>query len=714
MAQTEQEAAKSGVSSVVRYWTNEINASRKREKEYRKEGERIREIYSGTKKKTIPFNILYSNTETMAPALYSSTPKPVVQRRFKDADPTARAAAMAGQRVLEFLIDTNIEEYETFDQSMRDTVLDALLPGRGLARAKYEAEVTPIPTGEMDAEGKPITEEKKTSEFVCTEQCSWNRVFFGYYRKWAKCPWIAFEHYMDKDEATEKFGEEVASKMIFTVTDDEERADGEKKKKADVDEGSEKRTCLVYEIWKRKGREVCFIAPTYTDGYLKKEDDPLELTGFFPMPRPLQVLIKTDDPTPTALYTLYENQATELNKISTRINRIVDAMKVRGAYDGSLGDTLRDLMSTDDNTLLPTANASSISLEGGLEKYIWFMPLDKLVLVLRELIMARNECKQIIYEVTGLSDIIRGASNASETATAQSIKNQWGSLRIKMLQNEVRRYVREMLRIMLEIAAKKFSPETFAQMTGLPFTTQAQKQQAQQLLQAAAQQPPQPGPNGQPAPQDPAIARAQQVMQTPDWEAVLALLQNDLARAYRIDIETDSTVQVNEQEDKQNINEAMSAMGEFLKGVTPLVQQGIMPFDAAKSMLLAIVRRFRFGTEVEEEIKSMQPPQPKSNPDEAAAKIKAESDAQTMQREQQMAAQKAQLDQEQMTREAQYQREEHQMKMAELKAKGEYNAMMANLKVMQLRAKVAAEERAAATRAAEAAAKPKEDAGASA
>ncbi len=698
MANTEQEATEKGASAVVRYWTNEITAARKREKEYRKEGERVREIYAGVRKKTIPFNILYSNTETMAPALYSQTPKPIVQRRFKDADPVARASAMAGQRVLEFLIDTNIEEYETFDQTMRDAVLDALLPGRGLVRAKYEATVTPIPTGEIGEDQQPITVEKKTSEFVCPELCSWNRVYFGYYRKWSKCPWIAFEHYMDKDEATEKFGEEIAARMSFTVTDDDEREEGEKTKKGDMDEGSEKRTCLVYEIWKKKDRSVCFFAPTFIHGYLKEEDDPLELTGFFPMPRPLQVLVKTDDPTPTALYSLYENQATELNRISTRINRMVEALKVRGAYDGSLGDTLADLMGAADNTMLPTSNTSNIALEGGLDKFIWFMPLDKLVMVLRELIIARNECKQIIYEVTGLSDIIRGASNANETATAQSIKNQWGSLRIKMLQNEVRRYVREMLRIMLEIAAKKFSPETFAQMTGLPFTTAAQKQQAQALLAASQQAMPPTAAGQPPAPQDPAIAQAQQVLQTPDWDAVIALLRDDLARAYRIDVETNSTVEVNEQEDKQNIAEAMAAMSKFVEAVTPMVEQGIMPFAAAKSMLLSIVRRFRFGTEVEEEIKSMEPPNPKPNPDEAAAKIKAESDAQTMQREQQMAAQKAQLDAAQMQREAQFQEREHAMKMEELQAKGEYNQLMANLKVMQLKAKIEAEEQAAQSR----------------
>jgi len=456
-------------------------------------------------------------------------------------------------------------------------------------------------------------------------------VYFGFAKKWEKVPWIAFEHYMDKGEAEQMFGKAIAAKMVFNESDEAERDEDGERKEPPTESGSqsERKTCLVYEIWKKEGRKVCFFSDCYLDGYLKEEDDPLELSGFYPMPKPIAFLTKTNDLTPSALYLLYENQAKELNRISVRINRIVEAIKIRGAYDGSLGDTLDNLLKGDDNTMIATDNASNIALQGGLDKYIWFMPLDQLVGVLQQLIVARNECKQIIYEVTGLSDIIRGASNAQETATAQSIKNQWGSLRIKMAQQEVRRFVRDMLRMMLEVAAKKFSVETFAKMTGLPFVTQAAKQQAQALLAAVKQQmaamPPAVGPNGQPMPAQipPALQQtmqqAQQTLAAVDWESVIALLQDDLSRSYRIDIETNSTVQVDEQEDKSLITEAMGAMGQFLKGVTPLVEAGIMPFDAAKSMLLSIVRRFRFGTEVEEEIKSMQPPKPQGM-DEATQK----------------------------------------------------------------------------------------------
>ena len=122
----------------------------------------------------------------MAPALYSTVPRPVVQRRFKDSDPLGKVAATAGQRILEFLLDTNIDGYETFDDAMKCVVNDALLPGRGVSAVKYDAVIGVV-------EGTEV----KASELVCSDSRSWDRVFFGFARKWSKVPWVAFEEHMD-------------------------------------------------------------------------------------------------------------------------------------------------------------------------------------------------------------------------------------------------------------------------------------------------------------------------------------------------------------------------------------------------------------------------------------------------------------------------------------------------------------------------------------
>src|SRR3990167_8337902 len=338
----------------VKHWLAEISAAKKREKDFRKDGREIIEIYSGCEAEKTPFNILYSNTETLLPALFSQTPRPVVQRRFKDEDPLGKAASLAAQRMLEYLCDTNVEGYETFDAAMEAATLDGLLPGRGVTGVKYDAE-----TSETAVEW----------EQVCVDSRKWDCVYFGFARKWSKVPWIAYEEYVDQDEAKRLFGDAIAAKMKF---EDEEQAEEDdegdgKNKSDDGDEDSDRKVALVYQIWDRAGgKRVRYISPGYPDGYLKDDADPYGITGFFNCPRPLQFLAKSNDLMPTALYALYKNQAEELNNITRRIKSLVAAIKVRGAYDGSLGDQIGKILEAEDLTIQPTDDGAMIGQAGGV------------------------------------------------------------------------------------------------------------------------------------------------------------------------------------------------------------------------------------------------------------------------------------------------------------------------------------------------------------
>ena len=46
-------------------------------------------------------------------------------------------------------------------------------------------------------------------------------------------------------------------------------------------------------------------------------------------------------------------------------------------------------------------------------------------MTMRELVAHREVIKASIYEVTGISDIMRGQTVASETMGAQQLKSQW-------------------------------------------------------------------------------------------------------------------------------------------------------------------------------------------------------------------------------------------------------------------------------------------------
>ena len=600
---------KDDLDPIVQTWINEIDDAKKREKQFREDGKEINQIYGGEAKEKVPFNILFSNTETLLPAVFSNQPRPIVKRRFYTEDsPLVAAGAKAATRMLEYFLDTNVDGYARFEETMTSVTLDALLPGRGISTIKYDASLK----GDGD-------DEEVEFETVCAAAEKWDRTTFGFAHKWEDVPWKSTEAYIDEDEASELFDKKIVSKIKFTTGEEDEEDSHISSRRDPLKHIGNRKTALIYKIWDKKEKKVHYISPQYKDGYLKSDDDPLGITGFFDCPRPLQFIEKSCDLMPVALYELYRNQAEELNTIQVRINRLIKAIKARGLYDGSLGDEVASLMEEDENALLPTDKSASL-MDGGFDKLIWFMPVEKLIQTVQQLYQARESCKQVIYEITGISDVIRGSTKASETLGAQKMKESWGTMRLQRLQKRVQTYARDTLRIMLDVAVNKLSVDTWAKTTGLPYPTAEQKQSAQQFLEnqkkefemkaMQAQQMGQQIPPPQPDPQ------ALQASQSPSWDEILEFLQDDYIRSYKVDIETNSTLEAEATEDKQMIAEFMNAMAQLLNGIGPMVQQGIMPFEAVKSMLKQITRRFRFGDDVEEQLEQMQPPQKEADPEQ--------------------------------------------------------------------------------------------------
>lgn len=702
----------------ARQWIAEIAAAKKRERDWREEGKRILEIYAPKAKgKNVPFNILFSNTETLLPSLYSAIPRPVVDRRFKDEDPTGKAAAEAGRRALEFLLDTNVDGYETYDEGMRAAVVDALLPGRGVTSIKYDAEIVgeeleeQLPKAAKEAvekaEDAPVP--YKDWEIVCVQSHKWDMVLFGYATKWSQVPWVAFGEYVDQAEVRKIAGKKVAAALTYTDVRDENE-----EKKPNEDDMGERRVTLIWRVWDKESRKVIFLSEHYKDAFLKVVDDPLGLEGFYPIPKPLMLVEKANDLTPTALYNLYQKQAEELNALTARIIRITHAIKARGIYDGELGDDIKTLMEADDNELVPADKNSSLAAEKGLQNAIWFMPIEQLVNTLRELLGAREACKAVIWEIMGIADIMRGVSQASETLGAQQIKQSWGSLRLKRMQKEVGRYARDLLRLMLEVAVGKFSEDTWAKMTGLPYLTEQQAAQVAAELQATQLQmqmqpsgtDPQTG-QPQPHPMQQKLQQLQQEAQKPKWADVLALLKDDMQRAYRIDIETNSTVEPEAADDQKQIADMMNAMGQYFAGVTPLIEKGFLPFEAAKQMLLEITRRYRFGANFEDKLKAMQQPQQQEDPKIAMEREAHQAEMQSKQLDQQakkgelgikaqIEERKAQLEMQKMRMEMEFAEREHALKMAELQAKTQMTEVVNASKLRVATATAAMKERQAA------------------
>lgn len=619
-------------------WLDRINQADKAEKAWRITAGKIITKYRSDdgvdvqgNRRQESFNILWSNVETLSPALYNRTPKPDIRRRFADADPVAKSVSELLTRASEYTF-----EAEDFDRCMQYVVHDALLVGRGVARVRYDP-VFVAHQDDGDDDGDEPTEsapDDLAAERVCFEHVQWDDFRCEPCRNWKDVTWVAFRLFLTKQELVDRFGE--AGESVPCDHTSRESVTGTPNSPNNSDRDEENRG-KVWEIWDRTTRRVTFLAPEVDGGdgkgmILSEEDDPLSLTGFFPVPQPLYT---TEDPSsliPVPDYEIYSVLAGDLDRTTKRIIHLTKAIKVAGIYDASLPE-LQNLYGDGDARLEPSQNVMALIERGGLEKAIWFAPLEPIIIALRDLYQHREVIKQAIYEITGVSDIMRGQTMASETATAQQIKGQWGSLRLQRRQRDVQRFARDMLRLSVEVMAERFSPDTLTMMTGLQYPTNDQRMLAQQVQAQGGQLPPE----------------MAEILSRPTWDDLLQVMRNDLILSYRIDIETDSTIAPDAAAEQQAMAELMAGVSNFVATIGPAVASGYLPMDVAKSLLLMAVRRFRAGPAIEGEIEKIQQPPQQPQPQDNTLQVEQMRAQTELQRQQadiqgQMQIKSAELD----------------------------------------------------------------------
>lgn len=602
-------------ASIARRWKLELKLADKRESAWRNKVKTIYGIYTPETPVSNSFNILWPNTETLRQAVYNSLPQPMVRRRYSDEDPLGRAVGDVLTRSLEFSQDT----YD-FDGVLKGDVLAMLLCGRALSRVRYVPDIRSTgPSAGTDEESPDIDPEAANYEEIAWEQVVCERVQWDDFRilcnakTWDDVTAIAFRHHFTREDCVEKFGEEVGNRITLNGIDDDDVQNAH-------ENGDLFKTAEIWEIWSKDDKQVLFICKTYPEP-CKIQDDPMELSGFFPIPRPLYAIESDVTLIPSPLYSQYEQQAKELNRISIRINKLIEGLKLRGIYDSTLGE-LADMMKATDNELVPAANVTALLERGGLDKAIWMMPIETAASVLGELYKQRDSTKQIIYEITGISDIMRSASDPQETYGAQRIKTQWGTQRLQRMQKETQRYIRDLIRLKAEVIAEKFQMPTLEAMTLIKMPHQPQiDQQKMAAMQQYAMQAHMAQMQGQQPPPPPQFP--------PDpitWDAVCAAMKDDATRTYKVDIETDSTLSATQDSDMEGLKEVLTGVQQIMTGFGPAVQQGAMPVEVLKELMLVVIRRAKMGSAVEDAFEKIKqpPPPPDPNAGKAQAQIQIE------------------------------------------------------------------------------------------
>ena len=593
------------------------------------------------------FNILWSNVQTIQPAIFARLPRPDVSRRFRDNDPIGRVASMMLERALEF----EIEHYGDYKSAMNNAVLDRLLGGRGVAWVRYEphivGEEAEMADGAPD-DGYQVTEDSDEAEtpeameienperieYECcpVDYVHWRDFGHTIARTWEEVTAVWRRVYMSRPALVERFGEDLGYKIPLDTKPDD------LKQSYKSDDGVYE--AVIYEIWDKETGKVLWISKSLGK-ILDERDDPLGLENFWPCPKPLYATLTTDSLEPIPDFTIYQDQARELDVLCDRIDGLINALKVRGVYDASASELQRLFSEGENNTMIPVSNWMAFAEKQGMKGAIDLVDLTPFAAALMSCYQAMEQVKGQIYELMGIADIQRGQSDPNDTLGAQIIKSNNAAGRLKTQQHAVVDFATSLLSIKAQIICNHFTDETLVQISGAMQLSDTDKQLIPQAIE---------------------------------------LLRNDASKTFRIEVTSDSMIYQDEQQEKQDRMQFLAAVGGFFQQAVPLVQSQPELAPMAIEMLKFGVTAFKAGKQLEGII------------DETADKLRQQAkqaegqpkpptpEMQKMQMTMQLEQAKMQADQQKMQAQAQLEQQKMQMQMQLEKAKQEYQAQENQLK----------------------------------
>ena len=545
------------------YWTKEIEAAKKEKDEFEEQAKKSLLAYMDKSAlATLPMvqknhiNLFWSTIEVQLATLYVRPPKVDVSRLFKDQDDDiARVAGIMLERILNSGIEKDGSDFRT---AARHGIFDRLVVGMGQLWYRYEVEtkqeMLPAVLGPNGEElAAPVPYEAKVNEDSPSDYVNWMDFFWSPCETWETKRWIARRVKLDKQATVKRFGKEKADKLSYVNA----KADGSRTASDEVGPITQ---CWplaeVFEIWCKPEHKAYWWAASM-DEILDMKDDPLKLDDFWPAPQPVASNVTTSRFNPKSDYSYAMSLFEQINQLQSRIALLVEQCKLVGFYDKNQ-PTLEKAFALGDRRMIAVDNWAMFAEKGGVQGSVIFLPIKEVVETVTQLRVELAAAQQHVYEVLGISDIMRGTSNPNETLGAQELKAQFGSSRIQYKQTQIADWVSAAMRIKANIICTHYDVETIIKQSNIENTPDAQ------FAQEAA-----------------------------------GFLKSKGVRDWRILIESDTMAALDWSQERETRTQFLEATGAFVERIAPLLQAAPQVAPFMMELLRWALGGFKVSKEIE-------------------------------------------------------------------------------------------------------------------
>lgn len=599
----------------AQYWRSQLTQAEDRRKDFFKAAEESIKVYNSQKHVHIfsdverRINVWWYCVNTLLPAYYSSTPKAEVLLRKRSGGTLHEVSAVLLERNIQYQMDCEFN----FDQVGYDVALQFLLTGQGVLWSRYKFEMETeekeigyilTPDGKfIDAENEEyqgdtkdlvqvgngiytatVEVERKDDEKAVLEVVNYTDYLCSDARNESEVEWRSRRAFLSRAQAENMFGADVASDLSYDSFPDAI------KKNMNRDRDKYEGKAELYEIWCEEADKVFWVHKNDEKTIVQSGEPPIDYEKFYPC----SVISQSSNPDsviPVSDYTHVKDQILEVERLTSRIHGMVQAIRANGAYDSTLG-TLVDQLFSGDLKMYPFNNWPSYKSKGGLANSIEMLNIDPYVNALKVLQDSRGLALQQLYETLKISDLLRGTSEQYKTATANRLENAWSSMGLIVRQNMFTKFISDAIGNIGTIIASQFDQELLME-TG----------DAVQLLTPLIPPPPPPPapdpnmpPEMQPPPPQP--VDPMQVIMSMEQQ-IMEFLRNEDQFNYRIQIASDSMVAIDYQQQQQEGQQLLTVAGEFFNQMKGLVEQYPPLLDFSIQLFQNVIKRYKGGKEID-------------------------------------------------------------------------------------------------------------------
>lgn len=472
---------------------------------------------------------------------------------------------------------------------------DCLATNFGMVRAYYEAtdvkeqvkiRLTPIPQEDgtqifIDPEGEQVISEDISQddegffleteevidvkdEKVCLEPVLYRDCYIDpSIRRWSRCKQLAFEELYTELEFKAIFG----AKAYAKLPKDDDGSDNKGKKFL----------VKVYEYWDFYTKEVRWLPALgdefiYPKEYLPEQDTEedlngiYDLEGFFPTPKPLVINQATDHFWPIPEYFQVVDILEDIHTIFSRMMLLTKSIRSRLLFDNNVEGLASALNELSEADAIGVSNLSQalVNTGGSIEGVVQYIPVEKMIQSLDQMYQALEQRLNTLYKLTGTSDLLQGliTDPTQRTFGERQMLEKYALNQSAEGQRKMAEFVRDSYELLCEMALKNFKDESLLKYT-MPETLDEDKKAL--------------------------------------YQPALELLKSNNKR-FRIELETDSTIALNEEFDKQMRMQLVDTISTALEKTANIAQNSPALIVPELHLLKFLIQGFRQGKLFQSEV----------------------------------------------------------------------------------------------------------------